>query len=391
MSSKKKIAIFYLSEYPPKIGANGGDRRLRNIAIGISDHSDSVSIIVPSWRDTNVSNSDSIFYKVKYISSIFKDIKILQRIGFWFNSVNYLLKNKYSAVILYNPTVDCILIVPFLKRNRIKVALEICDLKKTESKGFRWVQCIIIENYLPKFMDLNIGISTYICKHFKKVAEKVPALIIPILSDTNQFKSSNISRINYRREYDICEEDLLVVYSGGSWKTEGIPTLISAVNYLLKKGYNIKLHIAASIVKNNDEFDDIESYVSEINFEQIKLLGWVDTDTLIKLYSAADVFVVPQKNIDFNKAALPTKLAEYSSMGKAIVLADIGDVSIYYKDRINSVLIREPTVENIAEALVMLINDCELRERISSEVIFLSINQFSPSSAGKKIVDRLLI
>ena len=69
-------------------------------------------------------------------------------------------------------------------------------------------------------------------------------------------------------------------------------------------------------------------------------------------------------NSKFANAGFPFKLGEFLASGKAVVATNIGDVPNYLFNDINAILIEPDSVDEIANALLMLISDPQKRERL---------------------------
>jgi glycosyltransferase involved in cell wall biosynthesis len=82
--------------------------------------------------------------------------------------------------------------------------------------------------------------------------------------------------------------------------------------------------------------------------------------------SACDVLVVPKLLNEANKAGMPAKLAEYMSMGKAVVVSRIGDIPLYAKDGQDCLMCEPGNASNIASALYRLGYDEPLRRSLGA-------------------------
>jgi glycosyltransferase involved in cell wall biosynthesis len=90
---------------------------------------------------------------------------------------------------------------------------------------------------------------------------------------------------------------------------------------------------------------------------------FVSSEELVALYRAADAVVYPYRAIT-TSGALATGLA----LGKAIVASDLPVFGELLTDRENALLIAPQDSEALAEALMELIQDAALRERLAAKV-----------------------
>jgi len=90
---------------------------------------------------------------------------------------------------------------------------------------------------------------------------------------------------------------------------------------------------------------------------------YVTSEELVALYRAADVVVYP-----FRAITTSGSLASGLAMGKAIVASDLPVFRELLTDRENGLLVAPQDCDALADALLELVQDAELRERLSENV-----------------------
>ncbi len=384
-----KTAIIYQGVFPSIKGASGGDRRVRDFCIGLSYYSEKTYMLVPPWQNKNIENRDINHFEIIYVQSSFDTIPLLKRIFFWMSVCQFIFKNQVKLVLCYGSTFDCIPFIYYLRTRDVVVGHEMSDLASYSTTGIhRWVH-LFNENLIPKFVDFTVGISDYICSHFKRVNRNAICIKVPILVDRNIFKYSEENRNSYRRKYGILDDEVLIAYLGATNIDEGVGSLMSVVKDLQSNYQQLKILIAGNFVRNNPLYDDIEAIAQNMDKDRILLAGWVATEEVLNIYSAADILVVPQVKSIFNKAALPTKLAEYSSMGKATVIASVGDIGQYFVDREHAMVYEASDTEALKQSIEELINNSVLREKLGQNIEKLAVEMFENRNAGLVIVNAL--
>ena len=156
-----------------------------------------------------------------------------------------------------------------------------------------------------------------------------------------------------------------------------------------KTNQNVKLLIAGRLNKQED-YVDAEGLVEKFNLkEDVILTGWADTETVNEILNAADILTVPHHNDTLNKAGLPTKLAEYSCIGKAIVASKVGDVDKYFTHRENAFLTEGSNLESLSNGLLEVVENKELREYISKNARNTALNVFNYKVNGNMMINVL--
>lgn len=386
-----KIGIAYTQIYPPAGGASGADRRVRDIARGLSQDGNEVVMYVPQWLNRNQKNKDKASYTISYVSTTFNNIPLLNRLFFWYRLAQYAKKDNIDAVVFYTPTIDSVVAAIQLKRKGIITTMEFCDLISSNyPNNLRGFLMRLGENHLPKFHQTVFVISGFLEDLVNRNAPTVPTVILPILVDPELFKPSEVKRNEFRQKYSILENEILIAYVGGMWSNYGIDYLIEAFHHLSKKTtIPVRLLIAGNLIKKVDSID-VEYLVEKFNIKEKTILtGLVDTETVIEILNAADILTVPHNDDILNKAGLPTKLAEYSSIGKAIVASRLGDVDRYFTHRESAYLVEGSNLVSLSNGLLEVVENPELRQYLGKNARNLALNVFNYKVNGYVIIDAL--
>lgn len=109
--------------------------------------------------------------------------------------------------------------------------------------------------------------------------------------DINNFKKIDTENLNeYRKKYEIQENNFVYIYSGRITKEKGVLELIKAFNMLSLEQKNIKLLICGSIRKDKYFKKIIKESQSNKN---IVFTNYINYSELVYLYNIANVGVVP--------------------------------------------------------------------------------------------------
>lgn len=387
-----KIGIVYLGVFPPKSGGSGGDRRVRDITRGIAFAGHDINMFIPRrLADETTLIVDDI--KVRYLGQGFKKKtgKVKSRLSFWKSFRKIILEENFDWVLIYGGQLDALRTIKILKRQGVNIAAEFCDLRsvgwtpKNIKDWINWLTLKADEALIPRHTDLNIVISKYLEDHCLKRAADTKLIRIPVLVDQDLFTPSQSSAKAFAKTWNIPKNSIVFSYVGGLWKTEGVGYLVKAFAKVVKSHPNARLVIAGRL-KKTDNHDDIEALVKQYKLENHVITpGWVSTDVVVGIYSRSDVLVLPQIDDEFAVAALPTKLAEYSNVGKAIIATRVGDVPLYFTSGENALLVESENIEALSTAMDSLITDKELRLNLAKGAKGVAVKHFDFRKAGTRI------
>jgi glycosyltransferase involved in cell wall biosynthesis len=129
--------------------------------------------------------------------------------------------------------------------------------------------------------------------------------------------------------------------------------------------------------------DEIRAQVEGLDLQRVKLhFRFVTSEELVALYRATDVVVYPYRAIT-TSGALATGLA----MGKAIITTDLPVFRELLTDRENALLVAPQDCDALAGALIELIQDRALRERLAGKVRAMNFGDESWLTIAEKTME----
>jgi glycosyltransferase involved in cell wall biosynthesis len=130
--------------------------------------------------------------------------------------------------------------------------------------------------------------------------------------------------------------------------------------------------------------------VEELGLKRVKLhFRFVSSEELAALYRSADAVVYPYRAIT-TSGALATGLA----MGKAIVTSDLPVFRELLTNRENALLVAPQNRDALAGALIELVQDSVLRERLAAKVREMNFGEESWIAIAQKtleVYERVLV
>ena len=196
-------------------------------------------------------------------------------------------------------------------------------------------------------------------KQFPKiivVSEKVKNLISRYCNDTNKIRViGNGVEINFPKIKKENFKDFLphsknayqIITVGNLVYTKGFDLLIKAVTNLNKTGYNIELSIVGGGIEKDNLLNLINSNKME---DKIHILGVIDHNIVMNLYSSYDAFVLPSWSETFGIVYLEAMLNKLPVIG--VKGEGIDGIII---DGINGFLVERKNVNELEEKIKIVI------------------------------------
>lgn len=234
------------------------------------------------------------------------------------------------------------------------------DPETAPDKGFhRAVLRIESEMLGPeKFAAKNrIIVNSNMCKQELMERYSVPEASIHVVHNGVDHEAfSPDIRMNLRAEarksLGLSQDDIAVLYVGAGFHRKGLDTLIEAIGQLDKQ---FKLLIVGK--GNRDAYNDSAHGLGIAD----QLIWAGQSDDVTRHYAAADVFVLPTRYDPFANSTL-----EALACGVPVITTTSNGVSEILRDGIDGFIVERDSPQDIAERLLALADDENLRERIGS-------------------------
>ncbi|CEL25000.1 glycosyltransferase family 4 protein [Methanobacterium formicicum] len=187
-----------------------------------------------------------------------------------------------------------------------------------------------------KILCVSYGMINYLHKNKKIPLKKL--FYVPNGVDLDMFMPINDNEIlDMKKKLQIEEDKLIFGYLGSTQKWQGIENFISASKKIKDKRFvSIVVGCGSSTVSRE---------------KNIFYIPFVKKEDIIKYYSLCDVLVLPRPKHIVTEVAAPTKFAEYVSMGKPVLVTDVGDAAKLVRKYENGIVIKDNEVENLKKGI----------------------------------------
>ena len=230
-----------------------------------------------------------------------------------------------------------------------------------------WLNCQLAARIL---LDTKSHID-YFKETFKIKARKF--IMVLVGTDDEIFFPKEVFKAN---------DDFLIHFHGKYIPLQGIEYIIMAAKKL-EEFEGIKFRLIGS----GQEKSRMEKLASELKVNNLEFLNKVSYIDLADLISQADVCLGIFGDSDKAHNVIPNKVYEAAAMGKAVISGETKAIKELFSDRENILLCRPADSQALADKILELKNEPELRQKIAKN----SYQLFKAKSCPKVIVGDLLI
>ncbi len=237
----------------------------------------------------------------------------------------------------------------------------------------------IIGNFIIKNSDHITVVSSYIKDCLKqsispnltKYLDKKTS-IIPMGVNLNQFNKKNKQEL--KKIYNL-EDKFILLFFGRLAEKKGISYLIKAVPELIRKDINTTLIICG----DGPEKENLVDLVKNLNISNnVIFTGFVNNEDKINYFCLADILIIPSiKTKQGDTEGLPVVVMEGMAACLPVVATDSGGTCDAIKNLKTGILIKSKSTEQIKEAILLIKNDFELKNKISKSGYEFAKNNLS--------------
>jgi glycosyltransferase involved in cell wall biosynthesis len=354
---------------------------LRYFALSLSKERNNIEVIIPTGSnygnkiDVNKSRKGVIeFIKYKHLGFINHPKnyfgKLLDNIlglilPFFYLSYKSIIQ-KLDTIIVYNPTffeMGSYIIMKKLLRKKILVILPEF-YEKPNTKGFsidlfKWYNFYFGIKYLVRYSDKFIVLSNYLKQYIiSRLKAPKEILIMPNLTDPKRFEINNVKPFMHNK--------ITIGYIGTPVKKDGVLDLIKSFSILNSKFKNTHLLIVGDITNGNSILPELKKYALKVgvNEDCITFTGLLSHILIPQLLLSCQIFALTRPNGVFAEAGFPTKLGEYLSCKKPVLVTAVGDIRHYLKNEEHVILVEPENIESIVFGFETIIKNNKLSENL---------------------------
>lgn len=217
-----------------------------------------------------------------------------------------------------------------------------------------------------------------------KLANHCADIIIPVsnfwgqilikhgLEKSKCFPVYNAIKISEFNESLLCNRNknkFIIGYSANMIKRKGHIYALKAFSQVVKRYPSLQL-----VLLGDGKFrPQIENYIRKLDLKKnVKITGWVSRDKVPIIMKEWDIALMPSLSETFGHA-----LIEPMAIGLPVIATMAGIGSEILRDGKNSIMVPFKDSKAIAKALIILINNYKLREKLGKQAKRDVLNKFS--------------
>jgi glycosyltransferase involved in cell wall biosynthesis len=233
---------------------------------------------------------------------------------------------------------------------------------------------ILGEQFLTTKADVNICGSKANRETGRQLFKNFDAVIINNSIDPKRFNPYGVFK-NIRAELGIKPDEILVTSIARFTLQKQPLKLIAAFAEVSRKISNVRL----LMVGDGEQKEQAIKLIQKLNLQDKIILQPFRQD-VPDVLAAADIFVLPSL-----WEAFPIALLEAMSMGKAVIATNVDGTPEIIEAEKNGLLIEvEGLQKNIADALIRLCSDAELRRRLQQAALKSIYNTYNVETLARK-------
>jgi glycosyltransferase involved in cell wall biosynthesis len=157
---------------------------------------------------------------------------------------------------------------------------------------------------------------------------------------------------------------ILITTLGRLVLKKGFGNLITAMQKVIEQEPDVRLVLGGE----GELKEELANQAANLGIhESVLLVGRIPWNQVPELLASSDIFCLPSiRDAAGNVDGLPTVLQEAMSSGVAVIASDIGGVGLVVEDGKNGILVPPDDVPALANAIMKLFTDAELRENLGA-------------------------
>lgn len=180
------------------------------------------------------------------------------------------------------------------------------------------------------------------------------------------------------------EENFSVLFWGNFIPLQGIEYIIQAAKKL-EDNFDIKFQIIGGGQAEND----VMKLAEELRLNNLVFIERIALSVLPDFIRKADACLGIFGSTDKATRVIPNKVYEAIAMGKPVISGDTPAIRELFTDRENILLCQMADSDDLAEKILELKNNPELREKIAGGGYELFLERATPKVIGQELLDQL--
>jgi len=347
---------------------------------GLQENGAEIHLIVPENRKFSRSEK----FKVLYLSPSKsndrnKANKIFAFIIYLLHLYRYIKSSKCDIVhYQFFRRKEEVLFFRFLKWRGAKLIITAHNVLPHESSKLDFYVKSLVYKSANAIIVHSDFIKNKIIQNFSINSNKIN--VIPHGNFDYYIKPNEITYEDSRKNFSLDISDNVMLFFGFIRPYKGLDLLLEAFEKAAEKDFKLKLIIAGNVIEGR------ESLIEEIARNKFSsrihtILSFVPNEEVAKYFAAADVVVLPYKNIDHSGII---HLAY--SFSKAVLATNVGDFNEVIEDGKSGKILNNNNPDEFADAIIDIFKDKSKLREMGDYGKFLNKTKYSWQDISKKTI-----
>ena len=330
--------------------------------------------------------TDAHFMDISYSQKKYGVFDFFKKYIFFIRQFRSFIKHESLKTVVFNPSLSKVA----LFRDYIYHILASRSKKK---------QIIFFRGWSDNFDEMisSNGISRILFNHIYKkradafivLSERFKNKLIewgvdkPIYVETTIVEEKMLNGFDFKKK-SIGNNELL--FLSRIEKEKGIFEAVDAVNILMEKRSNLQFRIAG----NGSAFEELKKYVSNLETNRIKIIGYVKDGDKSECFTSASIFIFPSVHDE----GMPNSVLEAMAFGLPVITTRVGGIPDFFEDGKMGLFLDSRNPEHIADQIHYLLDRPDLMEEMSRYNFEYAKEHFYASKVAKrleKIIDSVAV
>jgi glycosyltransferase involved in cell wall biosynthesis len=202
-------------------------------------------------------------------------------------------------------------------------------------------------------------------------------ILIPSTVDPGRFSSSGENPFNYS----------YIGYFGGlTFNRDNIDVLVRAFSMISSK--HPEVHLVMGGFCSEDERNKLKNLILDLKISsKVEVLEYLPRTEIVRYIVHSQVLVMVRAKDFETSASFPSKLTEYLSTSKPVLTVNVGEISDYLTDNVNSFIVEPGNQIELAEKMDYILNNYELALEIAKRGKQLTDQVFNYNFQAKRMIE----
>lgn len=245
------------------------------------------------------------------------------------------------------------------------------------------------DGQIAKLLLSQVNIIIAISENVKKSLEriKIPMRkirVVPPAINTAIYNPSASGKI-FRENIKIEKDDNVILFVGNLTKTKGIDILLEAMKEVVRHFPNTRLLMTSEMPHKNYENREKQILFDITNFGiKDNIIRYGIIKNMAEVMAASDMIIAPFYDTN-GPSDYPLPLLEAMSVGTPAIATNVGGIPEIIQNMENSILLNSNDAKSLSNAIIFLLENNELREKLGKNASQFVLNRFSFKDIAQKM------